>query len=136
MIPKVLAYIIQYNQILTFRHRDYPEAGIQVPAGTVDPGESPEEAVLREVREESGIKGLHIQEKIGVYSYFHEQKKEWQERHVFVLISNNSLPEQWTHTVSSGTDDKGLVFEYEWIPIAEKDHLESSQGVYFKGTQD
>jgi len=136
MIPKVLAYIIQKNKILTFRHRDYPEAGIQVPAGTVDPGETPEEAVLREVAEESGLTTLHMQEKIGVFSYLHEQKKEWHERHVFILLPNNTLPERWTHTVTNGTDDKGLVFEYEWLPIAEKDQLESSQGVYFKGTQD
>ena len=130
MIQKVLAYILQEEKILTFRHRDYPEAGLQVPAGTIDPGENPEEAVLREVAEESGLRGLQIQKKLGVFPYFHKHKKEWHERHVFILVSEKILPEAWTHRVSSGSDDKGVVFEYEWLKKSEKYLLESDQGGY------
>lgn len=42
---KVLAYvtreIARQMQLLVFTHRDAPEAGIQVPAGPLDPGEHP-----------------------------------------------------------------------------------------------
>lgn len=130
MIIKVLAYIIQDNKILVFRHRDYPEAEIQVPAGTVDSGEKPEISVLREVYEESGLKELEIVRKLGVFEYFHEYKKEWHERHIYLLETKEKLPDEWSHTVSSGTDDRGLVFEYYWLSLDKINTLISSQGQY------
>jgi len=49
---KVLCYIVRDGQLLVFRHADYdPEhVGIQVPAGSIRHGESPEAAALREAR--------------------------------------------------------------------------------------
>ena len=35
VIHKVFAYITHRDRLLVFRHTDFPEAGIQVPAGTV-----------------------------------------------------------------------------------------------------
>lgn len=52
---KVLAYITHGNRLLVFRHPHAPEAGIQVPAGTVEEGEDPGTAVLREAAEETGL---------------------------------------------------------------------------------
>ncbi|MFG2923052.1 NUDIX domain-containing protein [Streptomyces sp. NPDC048305] len=43
------------RELLVFDHRDHPEAGTQVPAGGVDPGELLTHAVQREVREETGV---------------------------------------------------------------------------------
>ncbi|MFF3677585.1 NUDIX domain-containing protein [Streptomyces sp. NPDC002120] len=39
------------------RHTDYSheEVGIQVPAGSIRPGKTPEAAALREAREETGL---------------------------------------------------------------------------------
>jgi len=52
---KVFAYIIRHKnqqaELLVFEHRDYPEAGIQVPAGTVEDQEALEAALMREVEE-------------------------------------------------------------------------------------
>ena len=45
---KVFAYITNRQRLLLFRHVYAPEAGIQVPAGTLEVGESPEEGVLRQ----------------------------------------------------------------------------------------
>jgi 8-oxo-dGTP pyrophosphatase MutT (NUDIX family) len=47
------------RQLLVFRHPN-PRAGIQVPAGTVEPGESLHAAVLREAAEETGLADLAI----------------------------------------------------------------------------
>ena len=41
---KVVRYIVHKERLLVFAHRDAPwdESGLQVPAGTIKPGESPE----------------------------------------------------------------------------------------------
>lgn len=60
---RVAAYIIRYRsapELLVFDHVGMPEAGSQVPAGGVRPDESLEQAVLREVIEETGLTGLSI----------------------------------------------------------------------------
>ena len=55
---KVFAYITHGNQLLVFSHPDFPEAGIQVPAGTIEEGETAEAAVMREAFEETGLANL------------------------------------------------------------------------------
>lgn len=49
-------------ELLLIRH---PHAGIQLPAGTVDPGESPDAAALREAGEETGLTDLRIHRALG-----------------------------------------------------------------------
>ena len=39
LVEKAFAYITRDDELLVFRHVDSPEAGIQVPAGTIEPGE-------------------------------------------------------------------------------------------------
>ncbi|MBA2247495.1 MAG: NUDIX domain-containing protein, partial [Chloroflexia bacterium] len=48
------------HRLLVFSHPLSPEAGIQVPAGTIDDGETPEEAVLREASQETGLPSLTV----------------------------------------------------------------------------
>jgi 8-oxo-dGTP pyrophosphatase MutT (NUDIX family) len=43
----------------------HPHAGIQIPAGTVNPGETPEAAALREAAEETGLTGLTLLRSLG-----------------------------------------------------------------------
>lgn len=50
------------KELLLFEH---PSAGIQVPAGTVEIGEEPSDAALREGGEESGLEGLRVEEFLG-----------------------------------------------------------------------
>lgn len=54
-LDKVTAFVVTYgkpHQLLVF---DHPTAGLQLPAGTVEPGEAPVAAAKREVREETGV---------------------------------------------------------------------------------
>lgn len=68
-LDKVSAFITREGaagrELLVFRH-DNPAAGVQVPAGTVDPGEPPDQAVLREAWEESGLGALRIVRPLGL----------------------------------------------------------------------
>jgi 8-oxo-dGTP pyrophosphatase MutT (NUDIX family) len=64
VIYKVFAYTTNQNRLLVFRHRDFPKAGIQVPAGTVQINEELPAAVLREAYEETGLQGYSKWHKI------------------------------------------------------------------------
>lgn len=61
IMEKVTAFITRESQagpeLLLFEH---PYAGIQIPAGTVEEGEQPTEAVLREAAEETGLAALSL----------------------------------------------------------------------------
>jgi 8-oxo-dGTP pyrophosphatase MutT (NUDIX family) len=66
IIQKVTAFVTRDGavgrELLVFRH---PYAGIQLPAGTVDEGESPELAVRREIEEETGLTRISIAAYLG-----------------------------------------------------------------------
>lgn len=56
---KVLCFVHDGQKLLVFDHADFPEAGVQVPAGGVEAGETPAETAVRELREESGLTLSH-----------------------------------------------------------------------------
>ena len=60
-LNKVTAYVTRKDgtdkELLVFQH---PTAGLQLPAGTVEEGERPEAAVLREVVEETGLENVKL----------------------------------------------------------------------------
>ncbi len=64
ILEKVTCFV-QNNksQLALFKH---PFGGIQIPAGTVEMGESTEEAALREAHEETGLKQLKIIKLLGI----------------------------------------------------------------------
>ncbi|WP_280200797.1 NUDIX domain-containing protein [Nocardia cyriacigeorgica] len=66
---RVAAYVIRYRttpELLVFDHAAHPEAGTQIPAGGVHSGESLEQAVLREVAEETGLRDVSVVEQLAV----------------------------------------------------------------------
>jgi 8-oxo-dGTP pyrophosphatase MutT (NUDIX family) len=66
---KVAIFVVRADELLVFHHE---RSGIQVPAGTVEPGEDPQSAAVRELWEESGLGGLdleplgHLEERLDV----------------------------------------------------------------------
>ena len=120
MRQKVLAYVIRRQngepQLLIFEHRDHPDAGVQVPAGTVEPGEAIEAALLREVEEESGLTPAQVRlvRKLGELN----EAESDQQRHVFELAPAGPLPDRWAHTVQGRGEDEGLVFDYYWQTLS------------------
>jgi 8-oxo-dGTP pyrophosphatase MutT (NUDIX family) len=129
---KVLAYIYRDHskaELLVFDHVKYAEVSPQVVGGTVEQNESPEDAIVREVFEEGGLK-FNNPKFIGAFPYFRADINQQQVRHVFEFISKE-LPNHWMHTVSSGADDKGMSFRFYWLSVSKaKSLLVADMGAY------
>ncbi|WP_214109241.1 NUDIX hydrolase [Acrocarpospora catenulata] len=129
---KALCYIVQDGQLLVFRHLDYSyeEVGIQVPAGTVNPGEDPASAALREAQEETGLTQLTIVRKLGTVDYdITPYRPEIQRRHIFQLALHQDTPQRWTSQEDNdGTSQQPIRFECFWIPLEHGHVLQAGQG--------
>lgn len=119
-VLKVYAYITRPGpsgtELLVFESVEPPLPGLEVPGGTVDPGESLEAALLREVWEESGLRRLLVLSCLG--SYPCRCGDVLYQRHFFHAPAPAALPEEWEHRVTAGEDDCGFLFRYRWIPLA------------------
>lgn len=140
MLLKVLAYLTRHHngvcQLLVFDHVDYPEAGTQVPAGSLEPGESPEAGVLRETLEESGVRAERIIHHLGNVEWLNPETGRLHLRHVFHLQAPAGLPDAWEHIVSDGEDDKGLRFRCRWMEVSAAARiLAGDQGLYLARLQ-
>ncbi len=125
MNEKVVAYITCRGHLLVFRQPKSPEAGIQVPAGTIDPGESPATAILREAHEETGLDGLTIRSFLGAREFQFRRntgKRERVRRHYFHLECDTAdVTRRWIHleqTPSEGPPDP-IPFELYWVKYPE-----------------
>ncbi len=116
-VLKACPCVIQDNKILAFKH---PSAGFQIPKGSVEDHESIEEAVLRELAEESGITAASIGSKVGeldwiieagTHSFLQAEHQEW---HIFLVKPEHPLPAQWHHTAEGSEAEEGLNFEFFW----------------------
>jgi len=104
-------------QILCFWH---PLGGKQIPKGTVEEGEEIDVAALRELKEESGIKGVKIKSKVGIINRYIGARPrengplEHHEWHVFLIDATEDLSETWQHEAVGSEDEQGLIFSYFW----------------------
>jgi 8-oxo-dGTP pyrophosphatase MutT (NUDIX family) len=80
--------------LLVFEHDADYQAGIQVPGGGIEPGESPEAAAIRESLEETGL-SLQNPVFLGSKHYaFETGNHHW---HFFWLQAPESTPDAWEH---------------------------------------
>ena len=123
-VKKAVAAVVRqrngHAELLVFTH---PLAGVQIPKGTVERGETLEQATLRELQEESGLALVVTPRQIGTWRRHvsGEQTKDRQpERHdwsVFILEAPGGLPEHWRHAAQGSPEEEGLVFAYHWLRI-------------------
>lgn len=107
------------GRLLVFDHPE--DGGMQLPKGTVEPGESPDDAVRRELLEESGIayagalQFLGTMERdceAGVEGNVHRHAQRW---HVYLMRADGVLPETFEHVASGSPEEDGLVFRFRWL---------------------
>ena len=118
---KAFAYITHNDRLLVFSHPNSPSAGIQVPAGTIEEGERPEEAVMREAREETGLTDLELVRFLGeqVLDRSDVGLEEVHHRYFYHLRCTREPPATWrnfeTHPSDGGLEP--ILFEFFWARL-------------------
>jgi 8-oxo-dGTP pyrophosphatase MutT (NUDIX family) len=111
MVPNKACPIVfrdaSFARILVFRH---PLAGIQLVKGTIEPGENPAGACLRELCEESGICDARVDRNLGVWETGFENQV-WS---LHLCLTPSELPESWVHRTQ---DDNGLDLTFYWHSV-------------------
>lgn len=134
-IRKAFAYITHRDahgeRLLIFSHPEEPSAGLQVPAGTMEDRETPEQAVLREAIEETGLDGLRIVAYLGdiVLDRADVGRDEIHHRYFFHLMCESEPPERWQHYESDPSDgSEPPLFELWWAPLPDVPALIAGHG--------
>ncbi len=134
---KVLTYVTHNNRLLVFTHPESPEAGIQVPGGTVEPEEQINAAALREAIEETGLLNLRLGTFLGddrrdrsIYGL-----DEIHHRHFYHVWCDETPRESWRHYEYTASDrpanHEPIPFDFYWVELPDNDpHLIDTQDVF------
>lgn len=116
--PRAVAYVIRDRAVLVFVHRPTghtERAGLQVPGGTIHDGEDPAAAVVREVREETGL-AVQVVRPLGTIT------RDGRELHHFHVAPLGDVPEAWDHDERSDGEVPLWTFSLFWLPIPVARH--------------
>jgi 8-oxo-dGTP diphosphatase len=117
---KVLIYLTRDpGELLVLEHTaEYPDAGVQVPAGGVALGEHPAQAASRELAEETGLttdsEPVYLESRVWT-----DDSAPARVRHYFWMVAPPSTPDRWSHTVTAGDGDEGMLFWFTFQPRRE-----------------
>lgn len=119
MIKKVWAYLIREGsrdiELLVFDHVEV-DAGVQIPAGTVEPNEDVAIAVQRELLEEAGVA-------VESFTLLEIFEPDWDgqaiQAHLFAAWAPPNVQDDWIHPVTGKGEDEGMMFRYYWLPRAQ-----------------
>ena len=146
--PNVAAVVVNPCGSLLICERANVSGAWQFPQGGVDPGESPEQALWREVREEVGLAPVHY-EVIGRrdgYRYLYPKdvrgKKlrkhgnHGQEQTYFLCLLKPGAPEVDVHQVSQEFQAYRWIppeeFDLDWLPPFKRDVYREVMRDFFK----
>ena len=131
---RVFTYITNCDHLLVFDHVDFPDAGTQIPGGTIEPGELPESAAIREAREETGIHELTVSsliatERVNLKPF---GKDEIINSWFYHIQYEGELGERWQHSELTPGDgsSRPILFELYWISLQHEITLNGADGRY------
>lgn len=115
-VQKACAYVTRdERELLVFEGPEHD--GLQVPKGTIEAGENPRTAVLREIAEESGLGAVGATQHLttDVWTRRRSPPKRYV-RHFFHATVHEPR-DRWTHTVTGDGEENGLEFEFSWVEL-------------------
>jgi ADP-ribose pyrophosphatase YjhB (NUDIX family) len=119
---RVVAYVTRgregRTELLTIEHGDIPEAGVQVPAGRLDPGEDLESGLRREVAEETGVTGLRIVRQLADGEEFERLYGAGAHKSfAYHAAADDDGRDEWEHPVAGSGADAGFTYVCRWVPL-------------------
>lgn len=129
---KVMIYILDstLSRVLTFLQPQHPDAGRQIPAGTVEKGEHAHAAAVRELTEETGRLTATPLRAFATSIFNAKQfKPEIHHRTWFYLVDDmGDFPVAgWRHVEKRPRLDD-IVADYEWIDVGAASSLIAGHG--------
>lgn len=113
-VPKACAYVTRgTGELLVFEGPGHD--GLQIPKGTLEAGESPREALHREVLEESGLCGLSGVTRVATDVWTRRESPPRKYVRHFFHACVHEPRDRWTHTVADGGAEDGADFAFRWI---------------------
>lgn len=118
-VLKAISYVTSEHGILAISQPLSPEVGYLMPSGTVESGELPASAALREAEEETGLGGLRLGQSLGVVRYdMRPIRREVQVRHFFKLEASAKTSRTWNHyEAHPSSGGPAIPFELIWLPM-------------------
>jgi 8-oxo-dGTP pyrophosphatase MutT (NUDIX family) len=115
-VQKVCAYITRDgSEVLVF---DGPgHDGLQVPKGTIEPSETPREALYRETVEESGLATFEGVDHLVTDVWTRRESPPKRYVRHFYHAPVHEPRDEWTHTVTGTGPECGAEFSFSWVDI-------------------
>ncbi|MFW9918400.1 MAG: NUDIX domain-containing protein [Candidatus Thorarchaeota archaeon] len=118
---KIYAYITHGTRLLVFEERGFPEGGIQIPGGTPEPEETPQDAALREAIEETGLEALRYVRYLGeaIFDVSIYGIDEIHRRKFYHIVCDGTPPEKWNHeevkpSIRTENTPEHIIFDLYW----------------------
>jgi ADP-ribose pyrophosphatase YjhB (NUDIX family) len=127
VLVRGVAYVVRDGDLLVFEQEE-TRRGLEVPAGRLEAGESLREAIVREVREETGVDADFVRE-LGIVEDIAPAHGDVRINH-FVSMRTVDSRSSWSHVVSGSGDEVGLVFRCRFVPLDQSLDLRPPQGAF------
>ncbi len=119
LVLKAMIYVTSPQGVLVFEEPKSPHIGLQVPGGTIEPGEDPFLAAGRELYEETGLSAKGDLQFLGSIDFTlrEEGQPYTMRRYYYHAHFEEVLPESWEHYEIHAYDGSGpILFRLFWLP--------------------